>query len=216
MRVYLAGPMSGYPNHNFDAFAEAAARWRSAGVEVSSPAEMDGDEPDHAALAEVPWEWFIRRDLRVLLDCDAVAVLPGWQKSRGASLEVTVARALGMAVYDASAPDPRYARPYRESVLMEAERLVHGGRGEAYGHPSDDFGRTGRMWGAILGIPDVPAAKVGLCMAAVKISRECNRPSRDNRVDLAGYAETVEMIAEPGGLPGWTVALALKAEKARP
>lgn len=81
-----------------------------------------------------------------------------------------------------------------ETALEEAQRLVHGNRGEDYGHPADDFTRTGRMWGAILDRDDVPPELVGLCMAAVKISREVNKPKRDNRVDLAGYAETVEMI----------------------
>jgi hypothetical protein len=31
-------------------------------------------------------------------------------------------------------------------------------------------------------------------MIGVKMSRECNRPKRDNRVDLAGYAETLDMV----------------------
>ena len=32
------------------------------------------------------------------------------------------------------------------------------------------------------------------CMIAVKISRECHRPKRDNRVDIAGYAEALDMV----------------------
>jgi hypothetical protein len=32
------------------------------------------------------------------MECDAICVLEGWQKSKGASLEVKVARALGMPV----------------------------------------------------------------------------------------------------------------------
>jgi hypothetical protein len=31
-------------------------------------------------------------------------------------------------------------------------------------------------------------------MVGVKISRECNKPKRDNRVDGAGYFETLQMI----------------------
>lgn len=85
-------------------------------------------------------------------------------------------------------------RKANRSSLEEAQSLVHGDRGDDYGHPIDDFTRTGRMWGAILDLPDVPPEKVGLCMAAVKISREVNKPKRDNRVDLAGYAETVDMV----------------------
>lgn len=80
-----------------------------------------------------------------------------------------------------------------ETILQEAQRLVHGDRGEAYGHPLDDFSRTAKIWSAILGV-EVTPEQVGLCMVGVKISRECNQPKRDNRVDGAGYFETVDMI----------------------
>lgn len=82
-----------------------------------------------------------------------------------------------------------------ESVLLEAEGLVHGDRNADYGHPLDDFSRTAAIWTAILGHPVSPE-QVGLCMCAVKISRQCNRPKRDNLVDLAGYAETVSMVID--------------------
>ena len=77
-------------------------------------------------------------------------------------------------------------------VLMEANSLVHGDRNDDYGHPLDDFTRIAKMWSAILNV-DVSAQQVGLCMCALKISRECNKPKRDNLVDLAGYAETIDM-----------------------
>ena len=81
----------------------------------------------------------------------------------------------------------------RESILFEAHNLVHGVRGEDYGHPYEDFSRTAKIWSAILGV-DVTPEQVALCMIGVKISRECNRPKRDNRVDMAGYAETLDMV----------------------
>ena len=80
-----------------------------------------------------------------------------------------------------------------KSVLTEAEGLVHGDRNASYGHPLDDFRRTAKMWGAILGV-EIRPEQVGLCMIAVKLSRECHRPKRDNLVGIAGYAETVEWV----------------------
>jgi hypothetical protein len=77
-----------------------------------------------------------------------------------------------------------------KSILTEAQRLVHGDRNISYGHPLDDFQRTAKMWSVILGI-EVHPEQVGLCMIALKISRECHRTKRDNLVDIAGYAETV-------------------------
>lgn len=83
----------------------------------------------------------------------------------------------------------------QETILQEAQRLVYGDRGADYGHPLDDFARTAAMWSAILGAP-VTAEQVGLCMIAVKISRQCNRAKRDNMTDAAGYAATVQMVIE--------------------
>src|SRR5690606_42133544 len=79
------------------------------------------------------------------------------------------------------------------SILTEAHRLVHGQRGQDYGHPYEDFSRTAKIWSAILGIEVTPRQAI-LCMIAVKISRECHRPKRDNRVDIAGYAEALDMV----------------------
>jgi hypothetical protein len=81
------------------------------------------------------------------------------------------------------------------NILEEANKLVNGDRQASYGHPIDDFTRTAKMWSAILG-HEVTAEQVGLCMCAVKISRQVNRPKRDNMVDIAGYAATVEMVLE--------------------
>jgi len=88
-------------------------------------------------------------------------------------------------------PERKFA--VQESILEEAQRLVHGDRGEDYGHPIEDFTRTGKLWGAILNI-EVSPREVALCMAALKISREVNKPKRDNRVDAAGYFETLDMV----------------------
>lgn len=45
MKVYLSGPMTGYPNFNFPAFNERAAEWRREGWDVFNPAETDGGAP---------------------------------------------------------------------------------------------------------------------------------------------------------------------------
>lgn len=109
MKIYLAGPMRGIPNFNFPAFDHAAAKLRLQGFEVFSPAERDrkaygqgiennptGDE----ALVTNPactindcmsadCEWICRH-------ADAIALLPGWEKSSGANAELALAKALGL------------------------------------------------------------------------------------------------------------------------
>lgn len=84
--------------------------------------------------------------------------------------------------------------PKRETITAEAERLVLGDRQDDYGHPADDFARTGRIWAAILGVDQITPEQVALCMVGVKLSREVNLPKRDNRVDAIGYMLTAELI----------------------
>jgi hypothetical protein len=100
VKIYIAGRMSGLPDHNFPAFHDAAVAWRAAGWEVVNPAELDGDTP-YEELVTMPWGYFIRRDLGYLVTCDAIALLPGWEKSKGARLERHVAAQLAMQIFDA-------------------------------------------------------------------------------------------------------------------
>jgi len=84
----------------------------------------------------------------------------------------------------------------RISILDVAKSLVHGGRGKDYGHPRDDFKRIARIWEQRIGKALTPE-DVAWCMIAVKMSRLCTSPNhRDNMVDIAGYAETMDMCAE--------------------
>jgi len=83
-----------------------------------------------------------------------------------------------------------------DTILEEAQSLVQGPRQGDYGHPIDDFTRTGAMWGALLGREAVDPHMVALMMVALKLSREVNRRKRDNRVDAAGYLLTADMVDE--------------------
>lgn len=196
MNYYLAGKMRGLPAYGFPAFHAAAKDLRAMGYKVMSPAEHDeetGFDPKTDDEADFDVKAAMRWDLGCVLKADAVVVLPGWEGSEGVTIEMAVARAIGTPVLDYP-----YLKPIEsEPVTAEALRLVCGPRQGAYGHPHSDFSRTGRMWGAILGLEDdIDPALVGLCMAAVKISREVNTPKRDNLVDLAGYAETVWLVRQ--------------------
>jgi hypothetical protein len=82
------------------------------------------------------------------------------------------------------------------NIALEAVSLVFGDRQDSYGHPFDDFTRTGRMWAAILGLDEVTPEQVALCMVALKLSREAHRHKRDNLVDAVGYVLTLDRVIE--------------------
>lgn len=95
MRVYIAGPMSNIEAFNFPAFHAAKARWLKAGHEPISPADNAGGDTSK------PYAYYIRLDIASILTCDSMAMLPGWENSRGAKLEHDIAEALRLPLFDA-------------------------------------------------------------------------------------------------------------------
>ena len=91
MKVYVSGPMTGYPDFNIPAFNAAAAHLRALGYEVLNPVDGGADEAKS-------WSDYLRDDIVLIAQSDAIAVLPGWEMSRGARLEVHIAHQLGMTV----------------------------------------------------------------------------------------------------------------------
>ncbi|ROM84903.1 hypothetical protein BK652_10010 [Pseudomonas brassicacearum] len=93
-RLYLAGPMTGFEDFNFPAFNKMAADLRAQGYVVENPAA-------HGVVDGADWADYMAYDLTRLGLCGQVAVLPGWENSKGARLEVHIARELGMKVVNA-------------------------------------------------------------------------------------------------------------------
>lgn len=200
--IYIAGPMTGMPEHNFPAFHAAAERFRKAGWNVANPAE------NFRGRTDMPRSAYLRADVALLAQCDAIALLPGWERSAGATLEAVLAAEIGLSFFDAFSGEqmeepPRtsfFAEHGMASILDTAKRITGGQRQEDYGHPADDFERAAQMWTAILGEKlhpqeKVTAGDIPLCMIAVKLARQVHRHRRDNLVDIAGYARTAAMVA---------------------
>lgn len=95
--LYLSGPMSGCAEFNFPAFRAAVDRLRADGVSVLSPHEVDHQEPN--GPGSLPWSVYLRNDIKCLLRCEGIVLLPGWPTSRGAQLELQTALALRMPVF---------------------------------------------------------------------------------------------------------------------
>lgn len=115
MKIYLAGPMRGIPEFNFPAFHEGAAKLRAQGHYVFSPAEADtkrhgkdiskGNKNGDESVAAKEHGFNLREALGVDLaficaEADAIALLPGWENSKGANAERATAIALGLEVIE--------------------------------------------------------------------------------------------------------------------
>jgi hypothetical protein len=89
---YLAGPMTGYKNHNFPAFDKAAKILRDKGYTVWSPAEHNGLGMTFAQCMSIDLE-------KIVNQCDNIVVLDKWRNSLGANCEVFTAFCMGKNVY---------------------------------------------------------------------------------------------------------------------
>lgn len=112
MKIYLAGPMRGIPQFNYPAFHRASSQLRQVGHHVFSPAERDierdgkdwGSLQKDGDLSAAQAQGFCLRtalgdDLAwICSEAEAVALLPGWEKSKGATAERATAEALGLEI----------------------------------------------------------------------------------------------------------------------
>lgn len=104
---YVAGPMTGYVHYNVYAFRDAQAALEAEGHCAVTPFEANStvwrkhfgrdfdpftDKCDYGdpLIAEM-----FLADLEVLRCADVVAFLPGWEASRGAKVEMLMARMFG-------------------------------------------------------------------------------------------------------------------------
>jgi len=99
--VYLAGPMRGYPEYNFPLFFKVTEKLESLGFIVHNPAARDivsdGFNPKKDQAKEL--KHYMYYDLPMVCTSDMLVVLPNWEFSQGARLEVHVANECKIPVY---------------------------------------------------------------------------------------------------------------------
>jgi hypothetical protein len=110
-RIYVSGAITGRPlDEARKQFEEVCWRLAERGYEPVNPFDVpphpacDCPIPFEEAMGAVgaggghDWGCYLRGDLAAMLDCDAILMLPGWESSHGARLELTVAAAVGLRV----------------------------------------------------------------------------------------------------------------------
>ena len=111
--IYIAGPMRGRPNWNYDAFFKAEQQLKASGWNVVNPATLDENYEDTKDLG-TPEDFdptknkyhkdvnrrIMRRDVDVICDqCGAIYMLNDWEVSRGACAEFYLSAAIGLDIY---------------------------------------------------------------------------------------------------------------------
>lgn len=87
--AYIAGMITGQPRGQvINKFSLMAEKLAGQGYSVVQPAAVNGETGKNA----------VRADIKKMLECDEVHMLPDWQESRDAQLERDIALRLGMDV----------------------------------------------------------------------------------------------------------------------
>lgn len=89
--------------------------------------------------------------------------------------------------------------PCDQSILEEALALVSGERQKAYGPPSVNFKRISKLLTSHFEPKLKPGSEISMrdvthMMILIKLARDIHSPKRDNAVDIAGYAQLMDMF----------------------
>ncbi|EED1395702.1 DUF4406 domain-containing protein [Escherichia coli] len=113
--IYIAGPMTGYKDHNRTAFSMAAMKLAAAGHVVLNPATL----PDGLSQQQ-----YMSICIPMLMCADAIYLLEGWEESAGAMAEYAMARKLNMP---ASLPENQAASETVAQLLCGKKRNINNG-----------------------------------------------------------------------------------------
>lgn len=92
-KIYISGPISGHDiEERRAAFAAVESMLREEGLEVVNP--LNVAFPEYCTH-----EQYMRVDIALLIGCDYIYLMKGWDESLGASTEFVVATSAGIEVY---------------------------------------------------------------------------------------------------------------------
>lgn len=112
-KVYISGPITGIDFGNRFAFSCARNALELCGYEVIDPSEVQLDD-------EATWTDYMRADLKLLLDCDFIYMLEGWENSRGARIERELAKNLRIKEIDLDEESERVKKRAAEEIDVDA------------------------------------------------------------------------------------------------
>lgn len=90
-KIYISGAITGVDNYQ-ELFQNAEDYLNTFGTfEVVNPVKGVHNH-------DLSWQSYMREDIKILMDCDAIYMLKNWGSSKGANIELKLARDLGMKI----------------------------------------------------------------------------------------------------------------------
>lgn len=129
-RIYISGQITGlHPEEYEPLFCEAEAKMKAKGYEVINPLEIaKGIDPkliDPATHTEREiWRTIVKADIRELMECEAIYMLPNWERSEGATLEHKIAEGLQIAIEYEETPRHRDIKEAIEAAMGVPFRVI--------------------------------------------------------------------------------------------
>ena len=93
MKYYLSGAITSQPDFK-NYFKKYEDELHYYGIkDIFNPAATHWPK-------DVKWEVCMKFDIKILMDCDCLVLLPNWEKSKGANLETYLCRKLGIRIIE--------------------------------------------------------------------------------------------------------------------
>lgn len=97
MRIYLSGKITGREKEDYSRqFERAETFYKTGGFDVINPVKIGEEVLKINPKAE--WQDFMIRDLEALRTCTHIALLEGWEESKGAKMEKAEAEKIGLEI----------------------------------------------------------------------------------------------------------------------
>jgi nucleoside 2-deoxyribosyltransferase len=195
MLIYVAGPYRGDVDGNIAKARAVAAECYLAGHDVICPhmntAKMDED-------TGLPDEFWLNTTLNLLRRCDAVVVVPDWEKSEGTHAELAYAKTVGIPIYKTVPPlhvteqeRPAQVQAFIET-LMQMYR-VHLSKNADYSPDNilgtGEIGVVVRLMDKMLRLFNLSGFRMEVIDSSYEKPRSPNHePIEDTLLDLACYS----------------------------
>ena len=90
--IYISGKVTGIENKAYELFEQAEIKLKNSGYLVCNPMKINHDYHDKS------WESYMKLAIKNMLDCDEIYMLKNYTSSKGALLELAIAKELGIKI----------------------------------------------------------------------------------------------------------------------